>query len=398
MNATTFLRFANTRYQINHWAGIQKDAGRKKPQISAGTIFRDVVFGTVVGARGVLQLDQRGRQKSFKALVGSYRDMVASDSTILRAASAWDLDRARMANYAAHVQLRNEGLAHVRLSTGRKVRLAVVDGHEAGKHGMSVLGFAGAVKFQAVDLEPSPGRGHELVTSRALLMRAAEKLGRGFATHVGYDGLMADRIDLAFICKGLKSHLVVKTCEENSLEIVQSSKQVWSKLSSAQLKRCGVEIIEGLDEQRGLTYEVYAQGGIMWEGLELPLKLAWVKEKHLKGKYKGQTFDFWVITTDESLKAAELREIAHLRWRIENNAFKELNEQTGSKRAYIKDAHAKQALMLMGFLGMTLLQGFELFLMTLEEWRAMTVRKTKRVVAYVVEFGIGEVAQTAIPP
>ena len=398
MNAETFRRFADTRYQINHWASVQKDAARKKPVISAGTIFRDVVFGTVVGVRGVLQLDQRGRQKSFKALVGSSRDMVASDSTILRAASAWDMERTRMANYAACIRLRNEGLGHVELSTGRKVRLAVVDGHEAGKHGMSVLGFAGTVKFQAVDLEPSEGRGHELVTSRALLMRAAEKLGLGFATHVGYDGLMADRIDLAFMCKGLKSHLVVKTCEENSLEIVQSSKQVWSKLSKAQLKRCGVEIIEGLDEARGLTYEVYAQGGIMWKGLELPLKLAWVRETHLKGKYKGQTFEFWVITTDESLAAAELREIAHLRWRIETNAFKELNEQMGSKRAYIKDAHAKQALMLLGFLGMMMLQSFALFLETLEEWRLLTVRKTKRVVGYVVEFGIGEMSPTSIPP
>lgn len=81
---------------------------------------------------------------------------------------------------------------------------------------------------------------------------------------------------------GLKSHLLVKTCEENSLEIIQSSKQVWSKLSKAQLERCGVEIVEGLDEERGLTYEVYAQSGIMWKGLELPLKLAWVREKHLR--------------------------------------------------------------------------------------------------------------------
>lgn len=398
MNAETFRRFADTRYKINHWAGIQKDAGRKKPVISTGTIYRDVVFGTVVGVRSVLELDQKGRRESFKALVGSSRDMAASDSTILRAASAWDLERARMANYAAYIQARNEGLAHVRLSTGRQVRLAVADGHEAGKHGMSVLGFAGTVKFQAVDLEPSEGRGHELVTSRALLMRAAENLGLGFATHIGYDGLMADRRDLAFICKGLKTHLVVKTSEENSLEILQSSKQVWSKLSKAQLERCGVEISTGLDEQRGLTYEVYAQGGIMWKGLELPLKLAWVREKHLKGKYKGQTFEFWVITTDESLKAAELREIAHLRWRIETNAFKELNEQMGSKRAYIKDAHAKQALMLMGFLGMTLLQSFALFLETLEEWHALTVRKTKRVVGFVAEFGIGEVSPTSIPP
>lgn len=399
VNAKAFRNFANKEYQIHHWASVQKDLARKTPQITAGTIYQAVVYGTVVGCRSVLQLDQKGRFQSFKELVGSDRDTVASDTTVLRALSQWDLERARMANYATQVILRQEGLAHVRLSSGRRITLAIVDGTNVGGHWMSVLGFAGAVTFQPVDLEPSEGRGHELVTSRALLMRAAEKLGRGFATHVGYDGLMADRIDLAFICKGLKSHLVVKTREEGSLEIIQSSKEVWSKLSKKELERCGVEIIEGLDEQRGVVYEVYAQGGIMWKGLELPLNLAWVKERHLKGPLKGQTETFWVITTDQSLNAAELREMAHLRWRIENNAFKELSEQLGSKRAYIKDAHAKQALMLMGFLGMTLLEAFEWFLETFEEWHQWRVRKTKRVVGYVVEFGIpGEGLGAQAPP
>lgn len=379
---------------------MQKDAARKNPQITAGMIYQDVIYGTVVGCRSVLQLDQKGRFPSFKKLVGSDRDMVASDTTVLRALSQWDLERARMANYATRVRLRQEGLGHVRLSSGRKINLAVVDGTDVGGHLMSVLGFAGAVTFQPVDLEPSEGRGHELVTSRALMLRAQEKLGRGFATHVGYDGLMADRIDLAFIHKGLGAHLLIKTREEGSLDIVQSSKEIWSKLSKKELARdCGVEIIEGCDEQRGVAYEVYAQGGIMWKGLELPLKLAWVKMRHLKGRLKGQTETFWVITTDQSLSAAELREIAHLRWRIENNAFKALSEQLGTKRAYIKNATAKQALMLMGFLGMTLLEAFEWFLETFEEWHQCRVRKTKRMVGYVVEFGIpGEGFGAQAPP
>jgi hypothetical protein len=399
VNAKTFRHFVQEQYQIEHWACIQKDGARKKPEITAGTIYQAVVYGTVVGCRSVLEADQKGRMPSFKELVGSDRYMVASDSTVLRALSAWDLDRARMANYATRVRLVQEGLGHVRLSSGRSVRLAICDGTNVGGHWMSVFGFAGYLKFQPVDLEESEGRGHELVTSRALLMRAAENLGRGFATHIGYDGLMADRIDLAFIRKGLGSHLLVKTREEDSLEIVQSSKEVWSKLSKMELRKCEVEIIEGIDDQRGVSYEVYAQGGIMWKGLDLPLKLAWVKMKHLKGKLKGQTETFWVITTDESLTAAELREIAHLRWRIETNGFKELNEQLGSKRAYIKDARAKQALMLMGFLGRTLQQAFEWFLETyVEAWRQWTVRKTKRVLGYVVLFGIPDEVLQAVPP
>lgn len=399
VNAKAFRDFGQT-YQIEHWARIQKDAARKKPEISAAEIYKTLIGGTVIGCRSVLETDQKGRSMAFKSLVGSDRYMIASDTTIMKALSGWDLDAARMANYAARKRTCQEGLGHVRLSSGRSINLAVVDGHNAGGHWMSTLGFAGGLKFQPVDVEPYEGRGHELFASRAVMMRAAEKLGCGFASHIGYDGLAMNRRDFAYVRKCFGAHLVVKTQEEDTLEIVQISKEAWTKISKSELRKAGVEIIEGIDAMRGVVYEVYAQGGIEWRGLEMPLKLAWVKMKHLKGKLKGQTETFWVITTDESLTAAELREIAHLRWRIENNAFKELNEQTGSKRAYIKDAHAKHALMLIQFLGMTLRQAFEWYLETYEEaWRRLTVRKTKRVLGDVLLFGMpGEAAPATGPP
>jgi hypothetical protein len=301
-----------------------------------------------------------------------------------------------MANYATHLRLKEKGLAKLVLSSGRKVCLAVVDGTDFGGHPMSVLGFAGGI-YQAVDLEPSEGRGHELITSRALLLRAAEHLGYGFATHVLYDGLMADRPDFRFVRKALRSHLVVKTSEE-TLEIIASSRKVWTQWSAAELKRCGVEIVRGVDPDRNVEYEVYAQAGIIWEGLEFSLNLAWVRETHLKGKYKGQTFEFWVITTDESLSAEELRELAHKRWAIENNGFKELNEQLGSKTRYLKDPRAKQAVMLTGFLGMTLLKAFAVFLETLEAWRSWTVRKTKRLIGLVIGLGLSRRTRTSRAP
>jgi hypothetical protein len=397
VNASTFRNFARTQYQIQHWASTQRDGARERPQISAGTIFEAMVYRPVIGANSLLQLDQKGRFKSFLELVGSSRAMVASDTTMLRALSEWDLRPARAANYAAHLRLRQKGLAKWVLPSGRKVCLAVVDGTNFGGHLMSVMGFAGRI-YQAVDLEPSEGRGHELITSRALLMRAAEHLGYGFATHVLYDGLMADRNDFRFVRKALKSHLVVKTSEE-TLEIIQSSSQVWTQWSESQLKKCGVEIARGVDTKRGVKYEVYAQAGVPWEGLEFLLKLAWVRETHLKGKYKGQTFEFWVMTTDEGLNAEDMREVAHKRWAIENNGFKELNERLGSKDAYLKDSRAKQAGMLMGFLGMTLLKAFAVFLETSDQWRNWTVRKTKRLLGWVIEFGAaGEVARMLAPP
>ena len=108
-----------------------------------------------------------------------------------------------------------------------------------------------------------------------------------------------------------------------------------------------------------------------------------------------------MITTDESLSAAEMREISHRRWAIENKGFKELNEQLGSKDGYLKNPKAKQAGLLMGFMGMTLLKAFAVFLETLDAWRGLTVRKTKKWLGWAIEFGVGiggEVAPAAIPP
>lgn len=382
MNAGHFQRFAEQDYHLSQWASIQKDGARKKPEITAGEIFKAVVYQPIVGKRSLLKHDQFLRTTAALRLIGSEREMVASDTTMIRVLNAWEMKRLRKALYGHHRNLRAKGHAKIKLPTGREVRPVIVDGSEVGGLWFSVLLFGGDVPH-GVDCEPSEGRGHELATSRRLLQRAYQTLGEGFATHLLYDGLMADRPDFAAAREAWETHLVVKTQEE-TLEIVASTKEVWEKLTQRELTRVGVEIISGTDAQRGVRYEVYAQGGIRWEGLAYPLKLAWVKETHLKGRYKGQTLTFWVITTDEALTAVELREIAHARWAIENNGFKELNEQVGSKQAYIKNERVKEALLLMWFLGMSLLKAFMLKLAQLDDWRKWGVRKTKTLIAQVI--------------
>lgn len=374
--------FAEANYKMRYWASKQKDRARRKPQITAGTIFEAIAYQAVLGKRSLLQEDQWLRTEEAKTLHKSKRPMVASDTTILKALGKWELEPTREASYARHLMLRDKGQSSVVLSTGRTIKLAIVDGTLQGVLGTSALAMAGEV-YHLIDAEPSPGRGHELKTSRKLLRRAASVLGKGFATHVVYDGLAANRIDLAFVHRRIGAHLVVKTQEE-TLEIIQSSKAVWEKLPEPTLQKAGVEIVEGLDAESSIRYKVYTQGGIIWDRLKEPLKLAWVQEKHLKGKYKGQTLSFWVISTDESLTAMECREIAHDRWAIETNGFKELNEQVGSKRRYIKNLKVKEALVLIWGLGMSLLKAYQRFLDTQDEWIRWGVKKTKKLLAQAI--------------
>lgn len=392
-----FKRFAVQQYQLNHLASIQKDRARKKPVVSAGLIFKACVFQAVLGIESLLELDQKGRTKALRGLLDNDRGIATgSDSTILRAASAWVMEPLLGAGYALHCRLRRQGHASATLSSGRKVRLAVEDGSCFGGHWGSVLAFSGTVPHMA-DMEPYEKRGKELPASRPLMIRAARRLGKAFATHLLYDGLMMCKADFR-LARRLGMHLLVKTSEEKSLEIIASSKEAWTKLSQRDLERAGVETARGYDAKSHVRYRIHAQAGIRWEGLQYPLRVAWVEEIHLKGKYAGETFSFWVVTTDESLTGPELREMAHNRWTIENNQFKELNFQTGSKNGYIKDPRAKEVLLRMWFLGLALLKAFRLHLDTLPAWRDWGVKKTKKLLAQVILFGMDCETRTLAPP
>jgi hypothetical protein len=388
--ASAFRHFVETEYKLSFWADQQRDRARRRPVVTAARIFRAVVHQAVAGLGSLLGLDQWLRGRCAERLIGPPADprCPGSDTTLLRALSAWEMEPLRQASYALHAGLREGGFANRTLSSGRSVRLAVVDGSNFGGVWASVLGFAGRF-YYSVDVERYAGRGHELSASRQLLERATQRLGAGFATHLLYDGLMAVRDDFARARRHWGMHLVVKTSEQ-TLSLVADSRALWSGRTPEQLRQAGVEVVAGTDVQRAVTYTVCAQHGLSWEELPFSLNLAWVCETHLKGKYQGQTFEFWVITTDESLGGEEMRELAHARWATENNGFKRTNAAVGSKKAYLKEPVAKEALLLMWGIGLALHQAFWLWLDSQPRWRDWGVKKTRGFLSQCILWGVLE--------
>jgi hypothetical protein len=280
---SAFQQFVETEYKLSYWASQQQDRARRRPEVKPAAIFRAAVGQAAWSLGSVLKVDQWLRTRTAQQFIGQPPDARCrgSDSTLLRALGQWELGPAREAAYALHLWQREQGRANRTLSSGRSVRLAVVDGSCFGGVWASVLGFAGTF-YYSVDVERYAGRGHELVASRAVLGRATERLGPGFATHVLYDGLMADRADFATAQRQWGLHLLVKTSEQ-TLALIADSRALWSAATTEQLRAAGVEVVRGVDEARAVNYTVYAQGGMRWEGLVFPLKLAWVRETHLKG-------------------------------------------------------------------------------------------------------------------
>jgi len=70
-----------------------------------------------------------------------------------------------------------------------------------------------------------------------------------------------------------------------------------------------------------------------------------VTVSHLTGFYpkhqnNEKNSESWIITTDLTLSLAEIREASHFRWQIENNVFKRLSHNAGTKKFYCKNDKA----------------------------------------------------------
>jgi len=129
----------------------------------------------------------------------------------------------------------------------------------------------------------------------------------------------------------LDVHLVVKTTEEGTLNILKDA----NALFDAPEPMAEVEHRRGVDEGRGVVYEIWAAAGFHHQGVE-DLKVARVREGHPKHPDRPVE-TFWVLSTDPGLTAETMRELAKKRWSIENRGFRALNDLAASKRQWIRE-------------------------------------------------------------
>jgi hypothetical protein len=178
-------------------------------------------------------------------------------------------------------------------------------------------------------------------------------LGRGFFGMIAGDGLYATKKDFQ-LCLNHGSHLLVKTDEE-TLEVVQDAKCLFRSSAAARMNRVFHQ--KGHDSKRGLDYEVTWAEGLAWQGLVF--SVAWVREWALNTKTGlVERTAFYVLSTAAGLTGEDLRELAHLRWEIENNVFKRLNFLVGSKRTWSGKAKVMEMFLRAWLIGLTLLGAY----------------------------------------
>ena len=91
------------------------------------------------------------------------------------------------------------------------------------------------------------------------------------------------------------------------------------------------------------SYQIIQAGGFFHAGIDTPLTVAKVEEGVIR---TGEVLTFWVVTSASYLIPEELREMAHLRWDVENNGFKAANQTVVTKRIYSHNPHAQAAVLL----------------------------------------------------
>lgn len=382
MNIGQFGEYREENFTASRWGEMILDK-RKRPEIPTVQIFESILEMPVFGQRSLLELDGFLRSREARTWHGSDRKMVASDTTIERVTEGIRRSSIQSIGYDVIDKGDEQALWDLRLPSGKKLRLGIVDGHWAGGVWASVLAVSGK-SDGVVDLERYPGRGHELEASRRVLKRAFEKLGKGYFGIVAGDGLYASREDYE-LCLDHGSHLLVKT-DEVGLSVIEDARCLFNARGAKDFQ--GVGWTKGYDARRRIGYEVWWAEEFDWQGLKMTV--AWVKEHHRKPS-KGQPEDteFWVLTTATGLTGEDLRELAHSRWEIENNIFKRLNFLVKSKRGCSHNAKVMENLLRIWMIGVTILGAylFERGWKTLkEQWGA--VKKTWRVVTNLMKSSV----------
>lgn len=319
------------------------------------------------------QIDLFARTKEARRWLGSDRRMVASDATLWRVLPTMNRAELRSFVHKAYRLLRKQGHGSIELPSRRRIRAAAIDGTcWGGKRYASAVEILGDPPV-VLDFEGSPGEGHELATSATLLRRVAAEFGKGFVDIILGDGLYITQEMMKLCRKELGTHLLVKTKELDGLLILKDAEALFN--ASGEWTR-EVEHEEGIDLDRHLRFGVWAARGFHHAEYPEELKVARVTTEPLKGKGERETF--WIVTTDQTLSAGDMRELAHRRWSIENHGFRALNEAMNAKHVWTRgenSAKTFEALMLMMLLSFLLVVAFHSSLHEEELWKKLRLRR-----------------------
>ena len=347
MDIQSFRQFSRSHFGLEQYTQHLADS-RPRPQIKAKTIFEAVFYMGILGLGALLRLDQFVRTSKGKRLFGISKPLV-SDSTLSRSLSGMELAKLHHILQSVYAKARQMDIRRCEIGKARW-RIGLIDGSTFGRFMASCFAEMGSVCLMG-DLEAIPKPGKELPSSERLLRTLCARFGPRWVDLILLDGLYVAQGFLRICLKECAIDFLIKTQEER-LTILQDAMGMFQHYEDYSQD---IQYVQGTDAQRMVDYQVYALDGFFLEGVDAPLKVAWIQEENLR---TGAHTEFWAITSCQQLTATDMRELAHWRWDVENKGFKTLNALVHTKHIYAHHPHAQQAITLILAIAGNLLQLF----------------------------------------
>ena len=298
---------------------------RMGPDISRKTICNAFLLMLVLRWRSLLNSDRQFKSEgNISKIIGAEKETVASDSTLSRALEWIDpeelkklwgsilktLRKKKVHKEGTVGNLRAAALDMTGVGNSKKISCGLCHGSGKKTHKV-VFGYViGRQPHVFLGLEAMrPGEGE--VEAAGRLAEWIHETTGNWIDVFALDGLYK----LPFIRKlrELGYHTVIRT-EEVRLNIIRQAIRTYNDQLPV--------IVEQSDD---LSYELNVWDGfeIQVPELDVPLRVLEVAKNYV---LEGVSEVYWIITTlpSQRANAALVKEIAHCRWHIENNAYHNL--------------------------------------------------------------------------
>jgi hypothetical protein len=351
----TLTTIISKKVQLPQKAGLFSDI-RQTPFIPLKNIILAFCYTVFLGYKSLLGFDGAGRTQAVRRLFGPRRDnweMVCSDSTMQRVARWLNVKEAQAFLQSYYGLFKEMGRDKVVLAPSASPRrLAVMDGSFMGGHYVCAMALLGKDMTYPWEIRPCPGRGHELSVAKAMIRSLPDDQFKRPFDLLLYD-FLAFNAPLIKEARRKGLHVLIKGSSPEFRDVLKGALATFDSGQTDLFKTCS-----GFDDRR-LSAWTLQEISDTFAGF--PVRIIRIIEQPAKGQPKVS----WILTTDFTLSPEEIREAAYLRWSIENDVFKRLSAQAGTKRFHAKDA---QAFLIMLTLFCAALVAFQLTLSILFRW------------------------------
>jgi hypothetical protein len=329
---------------------------RQTPYIPLKNIILAFCYTVFLGYKSLLRFDGAGRTNAVRRLFGPRRDdweMVTSDSTMQRVARWLSVQEAQAFLQSFSGLWKESGRDKLILAPGAQPRrIGVADGSCMGGHYVCALALVGQNATYPWEFRNCPGRGHELATAKSIIRSLPDDQFKRPFDLVLYDFLAFNAPFIKEVRpKGL--HILLKGRNPEFRDVLKGARATFESGQSDFF-----ETYSGFDTERLCAWTLQETND---EFAGCPVRIFRLTERPAKGPPR----ESWILTTDFTLTSGEIRELSYLRWSIENDVFKKLSAQAGTKRFHSKDPHA---FLIMLMLFSAALVAYQLALTILFKW------------------------------